>query len=191
VRRGSDRAADPALRDNWHGGFYELSLLLGAPDDGRLDRAVRALWSAAGLDGTGEVSAQAVLGGTLRTVADVPGIGRCVAAVMVVRVVDDGGRPVEDWLDLCLPLGSLSRRDRRVGAYPFADTASSRAWREPVEGWFAEVARAVHAVVAVRHAVTGHECSGTEVDEVGDGGWLGLLVPGEHGALVHHPVRRW
>ncbi|MGI5521455.1 hypothetical protein ACQEUX_10900 [Micromonospora sp. CA-259024] len=32
---------------NWTGGFYELLLILGATDDARLDRAVRALWRAA------------------------------------------------------------------------------------------------------------------------------------------------
>lgn len=191
----ADRAADPGLPSNWHGGFYELSLLLGPADDERLDGAVRALWRAAGLGDHDELtgrepSALEVLRDHLRAVVDVPGFGRCVAAVMVIRLRDDDEVPVEDWLDLCLPMGSLSRRDRRVGGFPFGDTERSRAWREPVEAWFAAVARGVHDQVPVRHAVTGNEVSGTEPHEARDG-WVGLLVPGDDGALVHHPVRRW
>ena len=35
--------------ENWTGGFYELCLVLGAADDDNLDRAVRSVWRAAGI----------------------------------------------------------------------------------------------------------------------------------------------
>lgn len=50
VHRGEVAAADDMNDDeNWTGGFYELSLALGAADDRRLDQAVRSLWRAAGV----------------------------------------------------------------------------------------------------------------------------------------------
>jgi hypothetical protein len=42
-------AGDMSDDKNWAGGFYELSLVLGAAEDRRLDRAVRSLWRAAGI----------------------------------------------------------------------------------------------------------------------------------------------
>lgn len=193
--------ADLADPDNWTGGYYELSLLLGPHDDDRLDAALQALWAAGGLGPAHtrrplarvEVSAAQLLRTALSCVVRVPGAGRCVGSVMVVREESEVDGAVvlgDDWLDLCLPLGSLSERDPRVGAYPFGEGAASRAWREPVEDWFAAVAAQVHAAVPVRHAVTGHEVSGTEPAEAA-GGWIGLLVPDAAGGLVRHPVRRW
>jgi len=35
--------------DNWHGGFYELAVEVGATSDGRLERALVTLWRAAGI----------------------------------------------------------------------------------------------------------------------------------------------
>ena len=42
-------ADDMSDDENFRGGFYELSLVLGAADDPRLDRAVRSLWRTAGV----------------------------------------------------------------------------------------------------------------------------------------------
>jgi hypothetical protein len=54
VTRGAEvvkPADDLTDEENWTGGFYELSLVLGGADDDKLDRAVRALWRAAGVTG--------------------------------------------------------------------------------------------------------------------------------------------
>ena len=37
--------------ENWHGGFYELAVVLGSRDDARLDAAVRAAWADPRVDG--------------------------------------------------------------------------------------------------------------------------------------------
>jgi hypothetical protein len=42
---------DASHDENWHGGYLELSIKLGAHDDARLDAAFKSLWEAAGLLG--------------------------------------------------------------------------------------------------------------------------------------------
>jgi hypothetical protein len=193
---------DASRDDNWHGGYYELSIKLGAHDDARLDAALKSLWEAAGLlrgirrNATGpapeptQVSAESLLAGTLNSVATVPGLGSTLCSVLVVReetyeagVTKYGA----DWLDLCLPLGALSNLDHRVGAYPFDDTARSRTWREPIERWFADIGRAVFQTVPFVHAVTGFEVSGVEPSEVTPGR-VAVFRPTEAGTLTIEPV---
>ena len=196
---------DLTREDNWTGGFYELSMQLGAHDDARLDTALHALWAAAGLprafrrgasgsvpDGA-DVSAASLLAGPLRSIAAIPGLGSVVCAVFVVREesFETGEtRYGADWLDLCLPLGALAHLDRRVGAYPFDDSSASRAWREPIERWFEDVARAVFGAVRFSSAVTGFEVSGMEPSEPGSG-WVGVIAPDSAGGLSVSPVTRW
>jgi hypothetical protein len=192
---------DASHDDNWSGGFYELSIRLGAHDDARLDAAVKSLWEAAGLlrafrrfaTGPGsertQVSAESLLAGHLNSVAAIPGLGSTLCSVLVVRV--ETYEPRADWLDLCLPLGALGNLDHRVGPYPFADdTAPSRAWREPIERWFEDIGRAVFQSVPFVHAVTGFEVSGVEPAEIKPG-WVGLFRPTEAGALAIEPITNW
>ena len=37
--------------ENWHGGFYELAILLGDRDDVRLDAAIGAVWADSRVEG--------------------------------------------------------------------------------------------------------------------------------------------
>lgn len=192
---------DPSHDDNWHGGYYELSIKLGAHDDARLDSALHALWAAGGLSEpfrdrargpaaeAVQISASSLLAGHLRSVVSIPGLGPTLCAVIVVReeTYESGvTRYGADWLDLCLPLGALGNLDERVGAYPFGQSTPSRAWREPVEQWFGGVGRAVFDVVRFDHAVTGFEVSGIEASEV-EPGWVALLSPAD-GELSTDPV---
>ena len=196
---------DPSYDDNWNGGYYELSIKLGAYDDARLDAALNSLWEAAGLspafrwDSTDPgseptpVSAESLLAGHLHSNAPIPGLGSTLCLVMVVReeTYETGVTRYEaDWLDLCLPLGALTNLDHRVGAYPFGDTAGSRAWREPIEQWFEGIGRAVFGAVPFAHAVTGFEMGGTERSEVMPGR-VGLFRPTDAGALAIEPVTNW
>lgn len=192
---------DPTHDDNWHGGFYELSFKLGAADDGRLDRALLALWQAASLpkpfrrnsDDQVDVSVRALLAGQLHSVATIPDLGSTLCTVLVVReeTYESGvTRQGADWLDLCLPLGALGNLDERVGAYPFSEEAESRGWREPIEAWFATIAAAVFHAVPFVHAVTGNEVSGVEASEVREGR-LGVFQPGPDRSLIIEPVRTW
>jgi hypothetical protein len=196
---------DASHDDNWNGGYYELAIKLGAHDDGRLDAALNSLWEAAGLtrafrrSATGpdpeltQVSADSLLAGHLASVATIPGLGSTLCSVDVVReeTYESGVTHYgADWLDLCLPLGALGNLDHRVGAYPFDDTAPSRAWREPIERWFEDVGQAVFQTVPFVHAVTGFEVSGVEPSEVKPG-WVALFRPTEAGALAIEPVTNW
>lgn len=194
----SPSPTDPTHEDNWNGGFYELSVKLGAADDARLDTALIALWQAASLsrpfrrhsDEAVDVAVQALLAGHLHSVATIPGLGSTLCTVLVVReeTFDSGAtRYGADWLDLCLPLGALANLDERVGAYPFDEEADSRGWREPVESWFAVVASAVFKAVPFVHAITGDEVSGVEASEV-EPGRLGVFRPNPEGRLDIEPV---
>ena len=194
-------ATDPTHEDNWHGSYYELALKLGPADDIRLDAALKVLWESARLGKpfrreSGEdveVGVAALLDGHLNAVATIPGLGSTLASVIVVREeVDDAGRWVRgnDWLGLCLPLGALGNLDERVGAYPFDDESDSKAWREPIENWFAFIAEAVFVAVPFVHAVSGDEVSGIEPSEVREGR-VGLWWRSPGGELVSAPVSIW
>jgi hypothetical protein len=201
ARDSRPSATDPTHEDNWHGGFYELAIKLGAADDARLDAALVALWDAASLsqpfrrqsDQPAEVSAESLLAGHLHSGATIPGLGSTLCAVIVVReeTYDSGvTRFGADWLDLCLPLGALGNLDDRVGAYPFDEGGNSKGWREPIEHWFATVASAVFEAVAFEHAITGDEVSGMEPSEVKDGR-LGVFRRAPDGSLKNEPIRTW
>jgi hypothetical protein len=199
----TDRSED----GDWRGGYYELSIKLGPSDDARLDAALTALWDAAGLSDpspsdrrdalrsveTAGVSAELLLVGPLDAVAMIRGLGTTLCAVTLVREHPEDStseRRCTDWLDLCMPLGALSKIDARVGAYPFDDTTSSRSWREPIERWFEDVGRAVFGSAPYIHAVTGFEVSGMEPSEI-EPGRMGLFRPDQEGALAIEPVTDW
>src|SRR5690349_17678189 len=105
---------DPA---NWAGGFYELAIDMGPPDDSRLDQAMKALWIAAGATGPfvrnhdGTYGAAEIALGTLASTGSVggtveaPPFGKVVAGMRPVRLLDGG----PDWLLFYLPVGALSR----------------------------------------------------------------------------------
>ncbi len=204
VERAALDPTDASHDDNWLGGYYELSIRLGACDDSRLDASLKALWRAAGL-GTafrhspagraGEratVSAASLLEGDLRSVVTIPGLGSAVCRIIVVREVhlEPGEAPEADWLDLGLPMGALANLDPRVGGYPFGDTAASRGWREPIEQWLHDVARAVFLRVPFDYAVTGFEVFGCEASEA-HRGWVGLLQATKEGGLNSETVVNW
>lgn len=181
---------DMSFSENWSGGFYELVLELGPADDARLDRAVRALWRAADVRGCRpehdqpdvEPSADALLAaGHLRGTVTLPSRARVVCGGFASRFEDDD----TDELELYLPLGALTRVDRRIRAFPFDEHsgAESLQWREPLDRWLADVAGAVHAEVPLRRALIGFE-----VDERSTaGGYDAILTPGPTG-LKYRPA---
>jgi len=125
---------------SWDGGFYELAILLGFADDGRVHAAARAIWSSLGIDGptvshdsTGEDShslASALKAGHQRGIAQLPGGVRVACGLLLIREEDTG----RDWLDFYIPLGALARADSRVGAFPVGgQTDRSLEWRRDRE----------------------------------------------------------
>lgn len=200
-KKRSALATDRRHDDNWRGGYYELAIKLGDHDDVRLGAALGALWGAAGLGSpfrrrssdAADVSARSLLAGHLHAVAPIPGLGSTLASVILVREETQREGITQlgaDWLDLCLPLGALGNLDRRVGAYPFDEGRSSRAWREPVERWFSQVAHAVYAAGGFEYAVAGNEVSGFDKESVRRG-WLALYEPGPDGTLAVSRVTDW
>ena len=188
-------ADDISDDENWTGGFYELSLLLGAADDRRLDRAVQALWRAAGVQECRidsnlldvEPSAAALhQHGHLRGWLTLPSGDRVVCGALVFRYEDI------DNLELYLPLGALVRVDRRIGGYPFDERSAveSLTWRAPLDRWLADVAVAVHADVPFRRALIGFEVNETPTSPPIEGtppsycpiltGWTPVQQPPEH-----------
>jgi hypothetical protein len=181
--------------ENWTGGFYELCLVLGAADDGNLDRALRSLWRAAGVQGCrvrradrpGFADAElgaAVLHrhGHVHGTLTLPSGARTVCGGFVFRYEDI------DTLELYLPLGALARVDRRIGGYPFDERSGveSLAWRAGLDHWLAQVAATVYIDVPFQRALIGFE-----VDEDRDitvtTRYAAVLLPGPHG-LDYRPA---
>jgi hypothetical protein len=184
-------ADDMSDDENWTGGFYELSLVLGPAEDGRLDDAVRSLWRAAGVHecrvGSGlldvEPSAAALHEhGQLRGWLTLPSGDRVVCGALVFRYEGD------DSLELYLPLGALARVDRRIGGYPFDERSGveSLTWRSPLDRWLADVAVAVHAEVPFQHALIGFEID-EDADITADQRYAATLLPAPEG-MVYRPA---
>jgi hypothetical protein len=198
---------DPAaftVADNWTGGFYELGIELGASEDARLQRALDALWAAAGIEGcspsrAAEPGDQPELPRTLASLEltghllgriAVPGLGRMVCGAVVIRDLDG-----THWLGLYLPLGALSLLELRVGAFPFGPDGDERslAWRRPLDDWLAGIAAAVFRAVPFTMATVGFEClaepSAADLDgRVPATRPAGLLLPDGAGGLSYHPA---
>jgi hypothetical protein len=171
--------------ENWTGGFYELCLVLGAADDDNLDRAVRSLWHAAGVqgcrvrraDGAGlvdvELSATVLRehGHVLGTLA-LPSGARAVCGGFVSRYND------VDTLELYLPLGALAKVDRRIGGYPFDERSGMKSliWRAVLDRWLADVAAAIYDDVPFQRAVIGFEVD-EDCDITADRRYAAVLVP--------------
>lgn len=181
--------------ENWTGGFYELCLVLGAADDDNLDRAVRSVWRAAGVQGC-RVSGVDVAGladvelgaaalhayGHLRGVLMLPSGVRVVCGGFVHRYED------VDILELYLPLGALARVERGIGGYPFDDNSgvASLLWRAGLDQWLAGVAAAVYAEAPFERAVIGFEVDEAHDIAVGRR-YAAVLLPGPDG-LEYRPA---
>ncbi|MGW0215689.1 hypothetical protein ACWDXH_14985 [Micromonospora chokoriensis] len=185
-------AADD-LRDpeNWTGGFYELILVLGAADDARLDRAVGALWRAAGvrecragvdLVEVAPCADSFAIGGHLRGTLTLPSVKRVVCGSYTSRY--EG----VDILNLYLPLGALARVDKRIGGYPFDQRSGveSLIWRAPLDRWLADIAVTVYADVPFARAVIGFEAD-DEFDTTTGASYVARLTPVANG-MEYHPA---
>ena len=167
-----DDALSPELsdRDAWTGGYYELSIQLGTTDDSRMQAAVPFLAGVAGIDGPwhiqwqpdriqrAEWSIEDLSMGHLCGMVTLPDGQQAICAVLAA-----GEANGDDWLDLCLPLEALARRDGRIGGFPFEPDPDHRslAWRLPIDDWFARIAREVNQAVGFRLAAIGFEISGS------------------------------
>ncbi|MEV6595578.1 hypothetical protein AB0M36_01800 [Actinoplanes sp. NPDC051346] len=188
-------ADDMNDEENWTGGFYELSLSLGVPNDDKLDRAIRSVWRAAGVQGclVGHPSGRGFVEvepsaaalhehGHLRGTLTLPSGDRVVCGGFSGRY-EDG-----DEVELYLPLGALARSDRRIGGYPFDERSGveSLTWRVQLDQWLADVAATVYADVPFQRALIGFEIDG-DADITADQRYAAVLLPSAHG-LDYHPA---
>lgn len=170
-------------RDAWDGGFYELAIWLGAPDDAILQTATRALLGAAGIDTlwrNAPKHPQRIEGDTwtlqpdtghLSGLVELPSGRSVICGVMAIRYERD-----DDWLYLDLPLAALRRLDARIGLYPLVGAdVSSLAWRKPLDNWLAQIAVEVRRAVSFKLALIGWE-----VDEDG----ISVANPRQKGCWV-------
>jgi hypothetical protein len=152
--------------DAWLGGFYELSMELGARSDERLLAAAEALWSHPALEGPyaernvardrqERVGVERLLvdGEHVYGVATLPGDVKTPAGSLAFR--DDPG--ATDNLSLYLPLGGLSEAGLDTDSYPWDEETSAHAWIGPLEEWLVEVAKWVFARVPFEFAAVGFE----------------------------------
>ncbi|MFD4668905.1 hypothetical protein ACFWNN_04170 [Lentzea sp. NPDC058450] len=198
--------ADPASftdRENWTGGFYELSLEIGDHDDARLERALTALWQAAGITGPyadqrREPADQQEVPATpasLHEFGHLYGVAEPLGTAVVCGCYVSRFDDAEDWLNLYLPLGALANTDRRIGAFPFGPEGGpqSLAWRTRLDGWLATVAARVFDEVGFRVGLIGFELdyvtAAELAGEVPDQRWNGYLLPAD-GRLRHFPANR-
>jgi hypothetical protein len=195
--------------DVWCGGYYELAIEVGPRDDARLDTALRAAWSHPAVEGVYsrrdvEPEAQERLDPSQVTwkKRDQHGVltlsdgTRLACGTVVVRET----RGI-DWLDLYLPMGSLTLARPDVGAFPFADGMPSRPWREPLDALLAQIGQRIWVATPFRLALVGHEVSGQAYAEnigaqggVPEARWIGYLYSdeaGEDAALVWYPPTRY
>ena len=182
--------------DAWLGGFFELALDLGPPDDDRWSAALAALWAHPVLDGCyaecdrepwAQPRVAPVLpaggegGNQLLGVATLPNGRRAVCASVSARYAGYEGCEDIDTLCLCLPMASLGRA-YPVGTYPLAHGALL-GWRAEVEAWLRAIGEAVFAAVGFRLGLVGFEAEGmvtpAEVRANGVPGerWFGYLWP--------------
>ncbi|MDC3379101.1 hypothetical protein OAX78_02335 [Planctomycetota bacterium] len=191
--------------DAWTGGFYELAIEVGPRSDARLERLLHAVWNEPTLEGCyldrerepdDQKKVAASLDrmaeqGHLRGIATLPNTMRVPCGTVAIRE-EDGS----DWLDFYLPLGALSSLDSRVGGFPFEEGSDSRAWREPIDCWLAEVARRAFELVPFTLGLIGFEvsgrCYGKDVNESGvpDPREISYLHASE-GALAVYATNRW
>jgi hypothetical protein len=189
--------------ENWTGGFYELSLEIGDRDDGRLQRALTALWQAAAITGCYGSTAQEPTDqnavpvtvaslqefGHLRGIVRPPLGGPVVCGCIATRFDDDNA----DWLTLYLPLGALARVEWRVGGFPFGPDGGpvSLAWRASLDTWLAGLVTEVFHHVDFRLGLIGFELDHITAADlngvVPEQRWNGYLLPAD-GRLTYTPA---
>jgi len=149
-------------REAWSGGHYELSILLGERDHDRASSAVRVLWSYPLIDGP--YASKQDLSETQHRVDPTEALERglygLASLTPEIRVpcgstlirFDDG----PDWIQLYLPLGSISAFFR-TGGFPFDKDHQRQKWEEDLDSWLVGVAKHVFAQIRFELALVGFE----------------------------------
>ncbi|MEN6372377.1 MAG: hypothetical protein ABFD64_10230 [Armatimonadota bacterium] len=157
------------LATAWSGGDFELDIFWKNACETSVKGALVALWDYPALDGcwlkenvepagqprvSADWNSESVP--TLYGVATLPDKTQCACRSTIVN--DNGG----SWLNLGLPLGSLSQF-YPVGGYPFEKADVS--WINPLSEWLAEIARSIFAKYPFDCGTVGFEVCGETVCE--------------------------
>lgn len=151
--------------DVWKGGWYELAMELGEPNDIRLLTIHRTLWDFPDLYGCftesdieyrnqerlAPDSERFQVSGRRYGIATLPKAGKVACVSAVIR--EDGGH---DWLSLGLPLGALET------VYPVEyDIGIKRAsWTLEIDEWLLHLGQHIYRNDQFRLGLVGDEVSG-------------------------------
>jgi hypothetical protein len=162
--------------ENWPGSNISLAIQLGSSTahdaDGRVLRALRAVWEHPSLQGCYRDRWSAI-DHQERMAAPVPANLDEAEHLYGLAILPDGQRVVCftfvssrgsygdgcDWLLLCLPSGALDRAGY-FAAYapePFLSREQLRRWQRIMDDWFVPIAAAVQRHAGFRLAVLGEE----------------------------------
>jgi hypothetical protein len=205
---------DLVSKENWYGGFYELSIEFGPRDDARLDAAIRACWADSGLDGCwtsrlvdrSQPRVEPSLESQQRHrdmvgVAAIPGFGSTLCCSFVFRY-EDG----EDGLDFCLPIGAMVAIDTRARSLyewyapdiPREDHSAPYAWRKVIDDFLVDIATRIARAAPFELGVIGFEVVSADLERkaleepIEPRANFTLLVPDGRGEVVRiaHPYER-
>ena len=188
--------------ESWHGGYYELGLVLGPVSDphadDRLGQAVRAVWSHADLSGPYphrlfSTSDQRIdIASAPTGLASLYGVVRLSfgATALSTIIVREEAEPFEDWLYVSLPLGELSRILPAVDGYPVPPDDDGSYWTPTVDAFLLSVAETVAECASFDRGFIGWEVSGFSYENrtpVPEERAFGVLL-GEGNRFTYYPA---
>lgn len=166
--------------ERWRGGYFELALELGTPNDLRLSEAESCLWAHPSFEQDGARSFG---------VAAIPDIGTTCCKVITMHALPTNTVPeceYTDWLVLCIPMGGLGRVVD-VGAYPFQDGSDHVSWTTALQNWFVAIAESIFEAVPFEIGLIGFDIAGDVCAAIPTTErWMGYLWP-EKGTLCWYP----
>jgi hypothetical protein len=166
--------------EQWGGGYYELDVAL---EGGLSVDTLEALWSHPALDGPfvddASTKMRRATWDELRTayaqdaehLPDCYGIATLHDGASVPcrsfrweQYVGAGGETY-DSLNFMVPANGLRAVWPRFGEFPFVEPEGVRSWQEPLEEWFADIARGMFPKSAVAFARVGFEATTVDPEE--------------------------
>jgi hypothetical protein len=169
----------------WHGGYYELAMILGAVagvgSDRRLSLAIASAWSHDALlgpftDTTFTAASESVLldphGEAIERLYGAIILPYGIAPLTTIVVREEYGDANMDWLYVACPVGGLGEIHPDVGGYPFEPDQHPNAWQRPLDLVLVDVARRVRTSSNYQRAYIDFEVSGNDRFESAEPGSL-------------------
>jgi hypothetical protein len=158
------------IPDVWSGGYYELELYLGPPSEANIRAALHAVWQRPALEGPfadrdKEPSDQAIVATDaerdgLFGFTQIRGV-RIPCRTSVVRLEDDNGTRIDDFVSICYPMSGLSLVFD-VGSFPFGSIKAVPDWRATMDAWFLQLLKKQRGAFTFEVGVIGFETDLTD-----------------------------